>query len=178
MSNSASVDNSAGVGRIALIAALGARTRAIGKQGELLWRLPEDLKRFKALTSGHPVIMGRKTWESLPERARPLPGRTNIVVTRQPEYEAPGAVVTDSLEAALAAAARADGADEVFVIGGGELYAAALPRASRLYLTLVDSDAEGDAFFPAYDKDFTKECAREARAHEGLQYEWVTLERP
>ncbi|MGH7175340.1 MAG: dihydrofolate reductase, partial [Minisyncoccia bacterium] len=91
--------------RIAIIAALGQQTRALGKNGALLWRIPEDLKRFKALTLGHPVIMGRKTWESLPEKYRPLPGRTNIVVTRQAGYEARSAVIVDSLEGALAAAA-------------------------------------------------------------------------
>jgi dihydrofolate reductase len=163
--------------RVALIAALGAKTRAIGKNGELLWHIPEDLRRFKALTSGHPVIMGRKTWESLPERARPLPNRTNIVVTRDPSYVAPGAVVADSLEAALDAAASAAGADEIFVIGGGELYAAALPRAGRLYLTLIDSDLEGDTFFPPYETEFIKTLAQESAESNGLKYRWLDLER-
>ena len=116
--------------------------------------MPDDMRRFKALTSGHPVIMGRKTWESLPERFRPLPGRTNIVVTRQTGYGAPGAVVADSFEAARAAAARAEGSEEIFVIGGGELYVAALPLADRLYLTLVNDTAEADTFFPPYEADF------------------------
>ncbi len=139
---------------INLIAAIGSRDRALGKGGHLLWHLPDDMRRFKELTTGHPVIMGRKTWESLPERFRPLPGRTNVVVTRQASYEAPGAVVADSLPAARAAAARAEGADEVFVIGGGELYAAALLLADRLYLTLVDDIADADTFFPEYEKGF------------------------
>src|SRR3989344_8265108 len=103
-------------GLISLIAAIG-KNRELGKGGRLLWHIPEDMRRFKALTLGHPVIMGRKTWESLPQMFRPLPGRTNIVVTRQTGYEASGAIVADSLEAARAAAARAPGADEVFVIG-------------------------------------------------------------
>src|SRR3989344_734446 len=118
---------------IAIIAALGEQTRALGKNNELLWHIPDDLKRFKELTLGHPVIMGRKTWESLPPKFRPLPGRTNIVVTRQAGYVAEGAVVADSLETARVGATRAPGADEMFVIGGGELYREALPFADRLY---------------------------------------------
>src|SRR3989338_8490136 len=121
---------------IAIIAALGAQTRAIGKDNGLLWHIPDDLKRFKELTLGHSVIMGRKTWESLPEKFRPLPGRTNVVVTRQAGYVAEGAVCGAGgawaaawLGAARAAAARAPGADEMFVIGGGELYREALPFA-------------------------------------------------
>lgn len=140
--------------RIAIIAALSLKTRALGKGGRLLWYLPDDMRRFKELTMGHPVIMGRKTWESLPEKFRPLPGRTNIVVTRQTNYKANGATVVDSFENARAAAARAPGSDEIFVIGGGELYAAALPSANRLYLTLVDDDADADIFFPPYEQDF------------------------
>ena len=139
--------------RLNIIAAIG-KNRELGLHGKLLWHIPEDMRRFKEVTTGHPVIMGRKTWESLPERFRPLPGRTNIVVTRQAGYEAAGATVADSLETARAAAARAAGADEVFVIGGGELYAAALPYASRLYLTLVDDTAEADTFFPLYEQEF------------------------
>ena len=139
--------------RISLIAAVG-RNRELGRAGELLWHIPEDMRRFKALTTGHPVIMGRKTWESLSEKYRPLPGRTNIVVTRQSDYEAPGATVTDSFENARAVAARADSANEIFVIGGGELYAAALPHAARLYLMLVDATADADTFFPVYENDF------------------------
>jgi dihydrofolate reductase len=124
-----------------------------------LWHIREDMRRFKALTTGHPVIMGRKTWESLPEKFRPLPGRTNIVVTRQADYKARGAVVADSFETARVAAARAEGANETFIIGGGELYAAALPHANRLYLTLVNDNAAADTFFPPYEENFilTKE---------------------
>lgn len=139
---------------IAIIVALSTQTRAIGKNGQLLWHLPDDMKRFKELTTGHPVIMGRKTWESLPERFRPLPGRTNIVVTRQTGYGAVGATVADSLEAAHAASKRAPGADEIFVIGGGDLYREALPLADRLYLTLVDDTADADTFFPPYEQAF------------------------
>lgn len=166
--------NSAGP-RVALIAAIGERTRAIGHGNGLLWHLPEDLKLFKTHTSGHPVVMGRRTWESLPERFRPLPGRTNIVVTHDSAYEAAGAEVAMSLEDALARAKRAPGGEETFVIGGGQLYASALPFADRLYLTLVDDDAEGDTFFPEYP-EFTKVI--EERSIEGTPpSRFVILER-
>ncbi len=139
---------------IAIIVALGTRTRAIGKDNALLWHLPDDLKRFKELTLGHPVIMGRKTWESLPEKFRPLPERTNIVVTRQADYKADGAKVVDGLSDAFLAAQDAVGAEETFIIGGAQVYAEALPYANRLYLTLIDDEEEGDAFFPSYGQDF------------------------
>jgi len=144
-----------GAHRISLIAAIGARTRAIGKDNQLLWHLPEDLKRFKRVTDGHPVVMGRKTWESLPEKFRPLPGRTNIVVSRQEGYEATGAIVVHSIDAALDAAEAAAGSEEIFIIGGAQIYIDTLPFADRLYITSVNDDAEGDAFFPPYP-DFTE----------------------
>ncbi len=163
---------------IALVAAFGKDTRAIGKDGKLLWQLPEDLARFKQLTQGHPVIMGRKTWDSLPSKFRPLPGRTNIIVTRIEDYPTEGAVVAHSLPEALSLAKRAEGADEIFVIGGGELYRAALPFADRLYLTLVESDATGDTFFPAYTDDFTTVLHDEPHASEdGLAYRFLDLGR-
>lgn len=160
-----------------MIAAIGEKTRAIGRGGRLLWRIPEDMQRFKETTTGHPVIMGRKTWESIPEKFRPLPGRTNIVVTRQAGYEATSAIVTDSLESARAAAARAEGADEIFIAGGGELYREALPLADRLYLTLIDDGVEGDTFFPAYETEFTKILNDESYDFSGLKYRFVNLER-
>jgi len=134
---------------LSLIAAIG-KNRELGLKGKLLWQLPDDMQRFKEVTTGHPIIMGRKTWESLPERFRPLPGRTNIVVTHQAGYEAPGAVIVDSLPAARDAA----GSGEVFVIGGGELYREALPFADRLYLTLVGVAAHADTFFPPFEDHF------------------------
>lgn len=140
--------------RVSLIAALAGKNRAIGKEGDLLFSVPGDLKRFKELTTGHPVIMGRKTWNSLPERFRPLPGRTNIVVTRIENYPAPGAHIVHSFPEALSRAKDAEGSDEIFVIGGGEIYRAALPFTDRLYLTLVDLETEADTFFPAYEEDF------------------------
>ncbi|MFA5998321.1 MAG: dihydrofolate reductase [Candidatus Paceibacterota bacterium] len=153
MTKGTDIDTEHESGRLSLIAALG-KGRELGFEGKLLWHLPDDMKRFKELTLGHPVIMGRKTWESLPEKFRPLPGRTNIVVTRQAGYEAAGAVVTNSLESARAVSKRAVGADEIFIIGGGELYAAALPFTNRLYLTLVDAAPEADTFFPPYEQEF------------------------
>ncbi|MFD6178658.1 MULTISPECIES: dihydrofolate reductase [unclassified Isoptericola] len=121
----------------------------IGASGDIPWRIPEDFAHFKATTAGHPVVMGRRTWESLPRR--PLPGRTNVVVTRQPGWADDGAVVAPSLETGLALAAAAPGGDEVWVMGGGEVYAAALPIADRLLVTDVDLAIEGDAFAPAID---------------------------
>lgn len=151
-------------GDLSIIAAIG-KNRELGLNGQLLWHIPGDLKRFKEVTSGHPVIMGRKTWESLPGRFRPLPGRTNIVVSRQAGYDAPGATVVDSLSDAFLAAIDAPGAEETFVIGGGELYAAALPYANRLYITLVEEEnADADTFFPDYENEF---ALKEESAGEG-----------
>lgn len=170
------IDTQKKKGVISLIAALG-ENRAIGKGGALLWHIPDDMRRFKEITAGHPVIMGRKTWESLPEKFRPLPGRTNIVVTRQARYPASGAIVAASVEAARAQASRSPGGDEIFIIGGGELYAAALPSAHRLYLTLIDDAKEGDIFFPSYETEFTKILSDESREWNELRYRWLTLAR-
>jgi dihydrofolate reductase len=132
------------VSEIVIIAAV-ARNRVIGKDNRLLWNIPEDMAHFKALTSGHTVVMGRKTWESLPPRFRPLPGRRNIVISRQPDYAAPGAEVADSLENALKLASTAA---VVFVIGGEQIYTQAMAVADRLEITEVDLAPEGDAWFP------------------------------
>lgn len=135
---------------LVLIAAM-ARGRVIGRTmdgvGALPWQLPEDMAHFRAATRGHPVVMGRKTWDSLPARFRPLPGRRNLVVTRNAAWQAAGAEAMPSLDAALAATA---GAERVFVIGGAELYAAALPLADTLLLTEIDAEVEGDAHFPDF----------------------------
>ena len=155
----------------ALVAAL-ARNRVIGVGNRLPWRLPEDLARFKRLTMGAPVIMGRKTRESI---GRPLPGRRNIVVTRERAATWEGCVVAHSLDEALA---LADDAAEAFVIGGAELYAQALPRADRLYLTLIDADYAGDAWFPEFDAAAWREVARESGVSaDGLGYAFVDYER-
>ncbi len=132
--------------RIALIAAV-ARNGVIGREGTLPWRLPDDLKQFKARTLGRPVVMGRKTWESL---KKPLAGRLNLVLTRQRGYVAPGAEVAGSFDEAIARAER-EGAGEAWVIGGADLYEVALARADRLVITHVDAEVEGDARFPEVD---------------------------
>lgn len=130
---------------ITIIAAV-AENGVIGRAGGLPWNLPEDLRRFKRVTSGHPVIMGRRTFETLPG---PLAGRRNIVITRNPAYQADGVIVVGSLDAALADAGRVvDGDDPVFILGGGEIYRLALPIADRLDLTRVLANPEGDAWFP------------------------------
>ena len=122
-----------------------ANNRVIGRDNQLIWNIPEDMAHFKALTAGHTVLMGRKTWESLPPRFRPLPGRRNIVISRQADYNAPGAELAHSLEAGLALAADAD---LVFIIGGAEIYQQALPLADRLEITEVDLSPDGDSWFP------------------------------
>lgn len=157
--------------RISIIAAVG-KNRELGKKNGLIWRIPDDLKRFKALTMGHPIIMGRKTYESI---GRPLPGRTNIVVTRG-DFSAEGCVIAHSLEEALFTAEKLN-CDEVFVIGGGQIYADALLLAHRLYLTIIDdTNPSADIFFPDYTS-FSKVIETEKRNHDGLAYKWVTLER-
>jgi dihydrofolate reductase len=167
------------VTHLVLVAAMG-RDRAIGRDvdgvGTLPWHLPEDMKHFRELTAGKPVIMGRKTWESLPERFRPLPGRLNIVVTRQSGYAAPGAVVVHSVEAALAAC---NAAPEACVIGGAELYRQAIAHADALELTEIDlAVPDADAFFPAIDPACWLETARTTHvAANGLAYAFVRMDR-
>ena len=159
--------------RIALIAAM-AENGVIGRENRLPWRLPADLRRFKSVTMGKPVIMGRKTYESI---GKPLPGRSNIVVTRDPDYRAPGCQVVHSLEQALEAGA---GHAEVMVIGGAELYRQALGRAQRMYLTLVRAEVEGDTLFPDIEPQQWRELEREShRADEKNQYDYdfVILQR-
>ncbi len=159
--------------RVSVIAAL-ARNGVIGIENRLPWRLPEDLAHFKALTLGHPILMGRKTFESL---GRPLPGRTNVVITRNPGYRPDGCLVAASIPAAIA---LCDGADEVFFIGGADLYAQAIPLADRLYLTEVDIEATGDAWFPDYDKRAFREVSRESHTGgkgEVLRFDFVVYER-
>jgi dihydrofolate reductase len=156
---------------LAIIAAV-ASNGVIGVAGGLPWRLSDDLKRFRALTRGHAVIMGRKTWESL---RGPLPDRQNIVVTSRAGYVAPGAEVVNGLDDALE---RVEMPPPAFCIGGADLYRAALPRASSLHLTEIARPFEGDVVFPAFDRTAWQEVAREARTGEGdLAYAFVTYER-
>ena len=140
-----------------------ARNGVIGRDGDLPWRLRSDLQRFKAVTMGKPCIMGRKTWESLP--LKPLPGRLNLVLSKDESFAAKGALVCTTLDEAVEIAretAQEDGVDEICVIGGTALFAMALPRAKRLYLTEVEAEPEGDALFPAFDEAAWKEVSSEA----------------
>lgn len=158
---------------IVIVAAL-ARNGVIGRDNDLPWRLKADLQHFRALTMGHPILMGRNTWESL---GRPLPGRRNMVVSRDPQFRADGAEVFASPEAAIAAAA---GAERIFVIGGAQLYASMLPRAERLVLTEVWADVEGDAHFPMLDRDdFIEERrdSRQADADNEFDFDFVEYRR-
>jgi dihydrofolate reductase len=142
-----------------------ARNGVIGRGDALPWRLKTDMQRFRTLTLGKPIVMGRKTWESLPRR--PLPGRLNLVLTRDPTFEAEGAVICNDLTEALEIAreqAAEDGKDEVCVIGGADLFALALPRARRIYLTEVEGDPEGDVAMPAIDEASWREVRREVVA--------------
>jgi dihydrofolate reductase len=159
--------------RIYLVAAVAANG-IIGRGGQLPWHLPEDLKHFKQLTLGHPVIMGRRTWESLGKH-KPLPGRENIVVTRTPGYDAPGAAVATSLDAALAFCA---GETVAFVIGGTQLFEASLPIAAGLVLTEIERDFEGDTWFPRWDRSQWRESQREKhRTADGMAFDFVLYER-
>jgi dihydrofolate reductase len=144
---------------LALIAAV-ARNGAIGRGNELIWREPLDQQHLRRVTMGCPVVMGRKTWDSLPERFRPLPGRRNIVVTRNPALPAEGAETAASLPDALALLTEAP---KVFVLGGGELYAQALPLADELVLTEIDADLDGDVFFPAWERSAFDEVSRDVQ---------------
>lgn len=158
---------------ISLIAAV-AQNHAIGKDNQLLWHLPEDMRYFRETTRGKTVIMGRKTWESLPPAFRPLPGRRNIVVTRDRQYVADGATLTYSLPEAIATAGD-DG--ETFVIGGADLYRQALPLAQRLYLTEVAEPCAGDAFFPEIPAAEWREVSRtQQRSEAGIEFAFVVYQ--
>ena len=150
-----------------------AKNRVIGRDGHLPWHISEDLKRFKRLTMGHHIVMGRKTWESL---GRLLPGRHHVIVSRQAGYRVTGAQVVQSLDAALAACASDD---EIFIIGGGEIYRQALPVTDRIYLTEVAIEADGDTVFPEFSAEKWFETAREPKDDpaSAIDYAFLTLER-
>jgi dihydrofolate reductase len=161
---------------LSLIAAQ-ARNRVIGRDNTMPWHLPADLKHFKALTMGRPVIMGRKTFESiLATLGKPLPGRSNIIISRNRQFTAGGCTVVGSLEQAIASCGTAE---EAFVIGGGEIYRQALPLAQRLHLTEIDAEFAGDATFPDFDKAQWHETARSAfpAGEAGFGYAFVTYEK-
>ena len=153
-----------------MIAALG-KNNVIGVDNKLPWKLSADLKRFKAITSGKPVIMGRKTFESI---GRPLPNRTNIIITRDKNYRADGCVIVNSAEEALNAAKENE---EVMIIGGAQIYAEFLPKSNKMYLTVIEKEFEGDAYFPEYNDHEWKIIHKEDHEDDGLRYSFVDLER-
>ncbi|MEK7617825.1 MAG: dihydrofolate reductase [Patescibacteria group bacterium] len=158
--------------KISLIVAI-AKNRAIGKDNKLLWYLPEDLKRFKKLTTGHAIIMGRKTFESI---GKPLPNRTNIIVTRDPVYKAEGCFVAHSVEEAIYKAQSFE-KNEIFIIGGGQIFEQALGLADKLYVTIVEKEYhDADSFFPEYSH-FTKIILQEEDEYEGMKYKFLELEK-
>lgn len=159
--------------RVSLIVAM-AKSRVIGINNTLPWHLPPDLKHFKELTMGHHIVMGRKTYESI---GKPLPGRTSVVVTRNTGYAVPGVLVVNSLPAAIQAC---DDDDEIFVIGGAELYQQAITLADRIYLTEIDADIHGDAHFPEFNRDEWHEISRDMhsqREPQPLDYNFVIYQR-
>lgn len=161
---------------VSLVIARGANG-VIGQRGQIPWRIPADMKHFKTVTMGKPCIMGRKTWDSLPKK--PLPGRTNIVLTRDRNLRAEGAVALSSLEEAIACA-EAEGAEEIAVIGGADIYRAALLRASRIHLTEVHGEFEGDVRMPPFDTAEWQEVWRENHPPDSVgtpAFSFVTLER-
>jgi dihydrofolate reductase len=151
-----------------------ARNGVIGKGGVMPWHLPEDLAHFKQVTMGAPVVMGRKTWESLPPRFRPLPGRRNVVITRNAGWNAAGAERAASLDEALALVA---GEPQVWVIGGGEIFTQALPRADLVELTEIEHDFEGDTFAPHLGPEWRESARERRRSSAGFDYSFVTYTR-
>lgn len=156
---------------ISIIAAIG-QNRELGKDNKLLWNIPEDLAHFKRITAGHPIIMGRKTWDSLP--FKPLPKRTNIIITRDLDYQAAGAIVVHSLQEARTKVNQEK--DETFIIGGGQIFKEALPIVDRLYLTIVHKSFDADTFFPDYSQ-FTKVVSEEDGDSSDYEYSFITLEK-
>ncbi len=159
--------------KISMISAVAESNRAIGKDNDLLWNIPADLVHFKKVTSGHPVIMGSRTFESLPKGA--LPNRVNIVLNDDPSYKAEGVILVSSIDDAIGEAKKT-GTDEVFVIGGGFVYSQFLSMADRLYLTLVEGDFEADTYFPDYS-EFKKIVSEERRESNGYKFRFVVLEK-
>lgn len=162
---------------VVMVAALAKNSRVIGNHNQLLWHIPADLQRFKALTLGHPIIMGRKTFDSIIDiLGRPLPGRTTIVLTRNQDFTCDGVQVAHTLAEAFALA-LAESPTEIHIGGGAELYRLALPFTSRLHLTLVDDEPSGDSYFPEFAEDFSVTTTHEPQSHNGLTYQWVDYER-
>lgn len=162
---------------LVIVAGMGKEDRAIGMKNGLLWHVPADMKRFKSLTIGHPVIMGRKTFESIIEiLGKPLPGRTNIVVTRDKQYEHKGITVSHSLAEALKTA-QSENPEEIHIGGGSEIYKQIIPMVERLHITWFFDNKKGDTFFPEFESDFDVVTEHPMKEHEGLQYQWVDYTR-
>lgn len=162
---------------VSAIAAIG-KNRELGKGNELLWHIPDDLKRFKELSKGHPVILGRKTFESIiAALGKPLPGRTSVVITRDTSWNYPGAIVATSVEEALEKAKQVPGSEEIIIAGGAQIYELALPFTDTLHLTIIEDTKDADSFFPPYENKFTNKTFEETRQWEGLTYHWVDVER-
>lgn len=160
---------------ISLIAAI-ATNRALGKGNKLIYAIPDDLKRFKKITSGHPIIMGRKTFESI---GRPLPNRTNIIVTSDKGYVISDklAKIANSIEDAIEQAKNSPGSEEIFIIGGGQIFEQSINIADKLYLTIIEDNPEADVFFPDYS-EFKKVVFEESHEYNGLKYKFLDLEKP
>lgn len=159
--------------RVSIIAAIG-QNREIGGKNQLLWNIPGELKRFREITTGHPIIMGRKTYESI---GRILPNRTNIIITRDPNFKIEGAIIVGSLETAIESAQAQLGSSEIFVIGGGQVFKESLAKADRIYLTLVHKFfSEADVFFPEYS-EFSKIITKEDKKGPDFDYTFLTLEK-
>lgn len=164
--------------RISAIAAIAEKSRALGKDNKLLWRISSDLKRVRELTMGHPIIMGRKTMEHIIATAgKALPGRTNIVISRDVNLHREGFVVVKSIAEAIEVAKKSPGSEEAFVFGGAQIYQLSLPQIQRLYLTVVQDDPQADAFFPDYSEFKTVVVKSEEMNDNGLKYYYLTLER-
>jgi len=155
-----------------------AKNRVIGRNNALPWQLPPDLKRFKELTMGHHIVMGRKTYESI---GRPLPGRTSVIITRQPDYQVPGALVVASIDQALKVCSAGKEVDqEIFVIGGAQIYRQSLGLCQRIYITEIQQEFDGDTLFPELNQQVWREISREKHRlndDDGLEYHFVVLDR-
>lgn len=163
---------------VAAVVAIG-RNRELGKEGKLVWRIPADVQRFRDLTKGHALILGRKTFDSILSyrKGQPLPDRINIVITRDKGWSFPGVIVASSLEEALEKAREVEKNGEIHIGGGAQIYELAMPYIDKLYLTLIDGEGDADTFFPPYEKEFTKKVFEEDHEWEGIKYKYVDLVR-
>lgn len=160
--------------KLSIIVAVAGEKRIIGSKGTMPWYIPEELKRFKEITMGHPIIMGRKTHESI---GKALPGRANIIISREPSYSAEGCIVVSTIDEAIKEARNQPGKEEIFIIGGGQIYQQALPQTDKLYLTYIDKNIEGDVSFPDYS-EFKKIISESNwQEHEEIKYKFLELER-